>query len=87
MTQSQKLAEVEKNYSAFQRQLPELMVTHAGKFAVLRHAKIVDFFDTLSDAARYAARVYPDGMFSVQEVTGHVVNLGFYSHAVRQPTV
>ncbi len=74
--------QVEQNFEAFKKRLPELLKTHAGKFAVMHDAEIVKFFDTLSDAVRYGAATYGEGKFSVQEVTSRNINLGFHSHAV-----
>jgi hypothetical protein len=45
--------EIRRNFGAFRELLPELIKTHAGKFAVVRHGQIVEFFDTLSDAAKF----------------------------------
>jgi hypothetical protein len=74
---------IAKNYEAFRKELPELMKTHAGKFAVLRHEKIAQFFDTAADAVIFAQASYPDGLYSVQAVSESVVDLGFFSqHAV-----
>jgi hypothetical protein len=73
---------IDRNYESFKAQLPSLLKTHAGKFAVLRHGKIDQFFDTLRDAAVYGLSVYGDGAFSVQEVTDRSADLGFFSHAV-----
>lgn len=80
-------AEVDANYEVFRKMLPDLMKQHAGKFVVMRHAKTIDFFDTLHDAVTYAARTYPDRVFSVQEVTNQIVDLGWFSHASAYPEV
>jgi hypothetical protein len=82
MSDDAKTAEVKTNFDAFQAKLPELLKTHAGKFAVLRHGETVEFFDTLSDAARFGVRMFPDDMFSVQEVTERRIELGFFSLAI-----
>lgn len=87
MADDPKLAEIKANFAAFQQQLPELMKAHAGKFAVLRQGKVIEVFDTLSDAAKYGARAYPDDMFSVQEVTDRRIELGFFSVAFDNASV
>lgn len=74
--------EVDRNFRVFREKLPELLRTHAGKFALLRDGEIVDFFDTLADAARVGGEKYDDGLFSVQEVTERVLDLGYFSYAV-----
>ena len=70
------------NFAAFQLGLPELLKTHPGKFAVMRHGEFVEFFDTLSDAARFGARMFADEIFSVQEVAERRIDLGFFSVAI-----
>jgi hypothetical protein len=75
--------EVRRNYEAFTRRLPELVKTHAGKFALMRSGEIVEFFDTARDAYVAGRTLYPDDdLFSVQEVVEGPVDLGFYSHAL-----
>jgi len=72
---------IRKNYEAFAKLLPELMNTHAGKFALMRDGKVVDFFDTARDAMVHGTRTFTDGLFSVQEVSQTAVDLGWFSHA------
>jgi hypothetical protein len=74
--------EVSKNYEAFQRQLPQLLQTHAGKFALMRHEQVVEFFDSTGDAVKYTRVNYSDGLYSVQQVTQQIEDLGYFSHAV-----
>ena len=44
---------VSENFEAFEKQLPQLLQTHAGKYALLRDKKVVEFFDSV-DAAKNA---------------------------------
>ncbi len=74
--------QIQANYSAFQQRLPDLLPTHRGKFALMRNGDIVEFFDTARDAFLFGQKLYPDGLFSVQEVIDSPVDLGFFSHAV-----
>lgn len=76
--------QVDENYAAFRKLLPELLLTHAGKFAVMHDGAVVEFFDSLSDAARFGHLKYGGIDFSVQQVTSQAVNLGFYSYALHQ---
>jgi len=77
-------SEVDRNFAAFQQRLPELLKTHPGKFAVMHNGEIVEFFDTLGDAARFArSRFGGPGSFSIQEVTSRNVNLGCHAYAVQ----
>jgi hypothetical protein len=78
-------SEVDKNYEAFRKLLPELLKTHPGKYVVMHNEEPIEFFDTLADAARYGHAQFGDYNFSVQEVTSQTVNLGFHSYALYQP--
>ncbi len=73
---------IDDNFEAFRRQLPDLLKTHAGKFALLREGGIVEYFDTARDAMIYGSKEYADGLFSIQEVTDRSANLGYFSHAL-----
>ncbi len=79
-------AQVDRNFEAFQKALPELILTHAGKFAVLHDGKVVEFFDSLGDAVRYGHAKFSDLNFSVQQVRSQNVNLGFHTYALHPPT-
>ncbi|MBI4953428.1 MAG: hypothetical protein HY908_15465 [Myxococcales bacterium] len=75
--------QIDANYKAFEAQLPKLLEQYAGKFALMREGAIIDFFDTAHDAFVAGRRLYAsDGLFSIQEVVGAPVDLGFFSHAV-----
>ena len=76
-----KKIEIRKNFKAFQKQLPSIEPMQAGKFAVLRHEKIIDYFDSMGDAAKYADAQYKEGVYSIQEVSSSIVDLGYFSHA------
>lgn len=79
--------QVEKNYEAFTKQLPSLLATHRGKFALMRNGKIAQFFDTARDAHVAGQALFADGLFSIQEVSDGSVDLGYYSYAVPDRTV
>lgn len=66
---------IDENYAAFRKALPGLMPQQAGRFVLMRHAGIVDFFDTMTDAATAGKHLYEDGEFSVQEVTQTPIKL------------
>ena len=74
--------EVDINYDAFIEALPDLLPAKAGQHVLLRHAHIVDFFETLGSALAAGRMRFADGFYSVQEVTDRAVDLGFYSHAI-----
>ena len=74
--------EVKRNYDAFVRVLPTIVPSHAGKFALMHDAKIVEYFDTAADAYRAGQQLFKDKPFSIQEVTETAADLGFFSHAM-----
>lgn len=77
--------QIENNYKVFQAQLPSLVSSHRGKFALMRDGKIIEFFDTARDAYVTGQRMYAsDLLFSVQEVAETPIDLGFFSHAMPQ---
>jgi hypothetical protein len=78
--------EVDRNFAFFQRELPRLLPTHRGKFALIRDCEITGFYDTAQDANTAGSQLYEDGLFSIQRVTDEVGDLGFYSHAVHLGT-
>lgn len=71
---------VDENYDAFLKVLPSVMQQHAGRFALMRNAEIVDFFDTARDAVIAGDHLYGESEFSIQKVTLIPVNLGRYSY-------
>ena len=75
--------EIDTNYEAFQRMLPNLLPCHAKRWAPMRHGERIDLYDTLRDAHLAGNRLYEDGVFSTQEVTTLIVDQGWYSHAGR----
>jgi len=74
--------EIDLNLEFFLKELPGLPAALRGKYALLRHQAIVEYYDTILDALKAANSSYPDRMFSIQEVTSDAVDLGIFSHAV-----
>ena len=79
MASNQKI--IDENYAAFKKMLPGIMLQHAGRFALMHNAGIVDFFDTARDAIITGDHLYENGKFSVQEVTLVPLNFRRYSYA------
>lgn len=77
-----KREQLEQNYAAFMKELPQIVQAHSGKFALMHDGKIVQYFDTARDAFLAGQAIYPDGLFSVQHVTEKPIDLGFFSHAL-----
>lgn len=80
MTHSQQ-REVDQNFEAFNKLLPELVKSHAGKYALMHAGEVIEFFDTISDAVRYGHVKYGDN-FSIQHVATQNINLGYHSYAL-----
>jgi hypothetical protein len=77
-----KQEEIDSNFEEFQRKLPTLLETQRGKFALMRNREIKGYYDTALDAALIGEQMFPDKIFSVQQVTDTAVDLGFFSHAM-----
>lgn len=75
-------AEVDANFEAFRKLLPELLQREANRWALMRHGECVDCYDTPRDAHTAGRALFDDGLFSVQQVSVAVVDLGWFSHAV-----
>lgn len=80
-------AEVDKNFEAFQKLLPELIEEHNERFALMRGEKVVHVFDSVHDAVVFAKEKYDDDLFSVQKITKQAVDLGIFSHAIHVVSV
>ena len=83
-TKETKRLQIELNYNKFEKLLPTLLLTHRGKFALMRNEEIIDFFDTVRDAYISGQKLFEDDLFSIQEVVETPVDLGFFSHALPQ---
>lgn len=70
-----------ENYAAFERMLPKLLPTDAGKFALLYDRKLIGVFDSAAEAHSVGRTRFDDGLFSVQKVKEGTINLGFFSYA------
>jgi hypothetical protein len=81
MDQARQKLEVDRNYDAFNRMLTTLLPAHRDEYALMRDEKIVEFFEKPGDAYRAGVEQFPDGIFSIQEVTDEPIDLGFWSHA------
>lgn len=73
-------AEIDRNFDFFQSVVSNLLKDHAGQHAILRGQNIVSFHPSSVAALTAAYEKFPDGLFSVQEVTVTPLDLGFYSH-------
>ena len=75
--------EVDQNYDSFMRLLGTILPKHRDELALMRDGKIVSYFHTPRQALHAASEMFPDGIFSIQEVTDEPIDLGFWSHVNR----
>lgn len=80
MDQERQKLEVDRNYDAFSRMLAAILPEHRDQLALMRDGKIVGYYSTPRGALEAAAQKFPDGIFSIQEVTDEPIDLGFWSH-------
>ena len=76
--------EVDRNYEAFMKELPSLIKSHGGQFALMKDQKILNFFTTAEDARAAAVAFIPDKVFSIQQVTNTPIDLGYFNYAVSE---
>lgn len=81
MSERTQQGEVDRNYEQFKKVLPDLMKSDANRFALMHDGDVVACFDTSRDASQAGRKLYADDYFSVQKVTIHPVDLGYFSHA------
>ena len=75
-------AEVDRNFDSFQRVVHQYLPKKQGEWALLRHGDLIEFYASASEAESAGMARFPDDLFSIQEVTDDVVDLGFFSHVV-----
>jgi len=72
---------IDRNYSAFVRQLGELLKEHEGRYALVYEAAIEGLFTTVDEAEREGRRRYgADQPYSIQPVVNEPDDLGWFSH-------
>lgn len=72
---------IDENFEAFQSVLPQILIAHAGKVALMHDRKIEGIYSTAVEAIREGKHRYPDRMFSVQSIEKpQPVELGWFSH-------
>ena len=69
--------EIDKNYEFFLKELPNIFSLYSNKYVLLKNSEIIDYFDTLDDAIKYAKMRFEDGLYSIQKVNEPPVNLGY----------
>jgi hypothetical protein len=77
-----KTEEIERNFEQFRKLLPALAADQQGKYALIRHGKIKEFFDSALDAQIAGNRQFDDQLFSIQCVKQVAEELGYFTYAV-----
>ena len=75
-------AEIAHNFDYFQRTLAEHLARHAGQFALIRSQRVIEYFCDPFDAELRGARIFGDGLYSIQQVTAEPIELGMYANAI-----
>ena len=81
MNRAAQLAEIDRNYDVFQRNLKRYMPVRAGKYALMKGGNMIGFFNTVRDTAEQATLRFHNDVYSIQQVVEDPVDLGFFSRA------
>ena len=74
--------EVDRNYDAFSKLLPEISAAHRDEFALMKNGEILGFHASAEEARVSADTLAADGLYSIQFVSLEPIDLGAYTHAV-----
>jgi hypothetical protein len=74
--------EVDDNFTYFKSQVSKLKENHSKEFALLHKKAIIEFFESENDAIKIGIKNYGEGCFSVQQVAGDSIGLGFQSYVI-----
>jgi len=74
--------EVDDNFTYFKSQISKLKENHSKEFVLLHKKEIIEFFDSENDAIKIGITNYGEGCFSVQQVAGNSIDLGFQSYVI-----
>ena len=75
-------AEIDRNYDFLQRNLARLLKTNCGQYALLKSARVVEFYEGPGEAYRAGLALFSDRLFSIQKITDEPVELGLMSVAI-----
>lgn len=71
--------EVDRNYEAFKKELPNLLKSDPGRTALMRDGVVVMCFDTERDAIEAGRKMFEDRHFSIQKIRSRPIDLGYFS--------
>ncbi len=87
MISDRKRDELHRNYEVFMEALPALLPEHEDQFVLMRHGKLIAYFNAVADAVMAGRRNYEDDLFSVQIVRRVAADFGWYSRAPGNETI
>ena len=73
--------EIRANYSAFVKMRFDKI--EKGRFAILKDGKLVEVMVSKNDAHKMARLLFPEGIYSIQEIDPEPLDMGFMNHALR----
>jgi hypothetical protein len=73
--------EIDQNLEFFTKKLPDILKDHRNRYVLLHNKSISGIYDTIRDAQTAGDRLYPDKLYSIQQVTDSAINLGYFSYA------
>ena len=71
--------QVDDNYDAFMLMLPMILSEHRDQLALMRDGEIVGYFGTPRSVLEAADLMFPDQIYSIQEVADEPLQLGCWS--------
>ena len=74
--------EVDKNYEFFEKNIDSLMEKHDGEFVLIRNSEFIEFYDNIENALEDSKKKFPDGTYSIQEITNIKTSLGIFDYAI-----
>jgi hypothetical protein len=74
---------IQRNYAWFLTQLSALLPEHRGRYALIHEARLVGIFNSPGEAEREGERQFPKAPYSIQPIEDQVVDMGYFSHAIR----
>ncbi len=74
--------EIDNNFDFFQRRLSTLLKDHHGEFALLKNKRIAGLYPGPGEAYRAGLALFPDEIFSIQEIEDRPAEMGLISFAL-----
>lgn len=81
MSRSELDEQVKQNFKAFEKM--RFDPVHKGRVALLRDGELIEILGSRLDAHKMAEKLYPDKIYSIQEISPTLTDLGWMSYALR----